>query len=173
MLPSEILHLRLQNQQLLNPSFKKPEELVNWMGAVQAQDYAGAKWAVGLRTHPATDDRIEQAINDGKIIRTHVLRPTWHLVHPTDVRWMLALTAPRIHAFNAFGYRKMELTDTIFKRAHKTIINALQGGKQLTRTELAAALRQAKIATDDLRFIHLLMHAELHALVCNGARKGK
>lgn len=173
MLPSEILPLRLQNQQLLHPSFKKPEELVSWMGAVQAQEYAGAKWALGIRTLNGTDHHIEKAINEGKIIRTHVLRPTWHLVNPKDIRWMLALTAPRVHASSAFGYRRMELTDAVFKRANKTIIKALQGGRQLTRTELAAALQQAKIATDDLRLIHILMHAELDALVCNGARKGK
>lgn len=168
-----LLQLRLQNQQLLSTSYKKPEELVRWMGAVQAQDYAGCKWAVGLRTLNATDHSVEQAINDGKIIRTHVLRPTWHLVHPEDIRWMLKLTAPRINAFSAFGYRQMELTDAIFKRAHKALMKALQGGKQLTRLELQAVLQQAKIKTDELRFIHIMAHAELDALVCNGARQGK
>jgi hypothetical protein len=173
MTPAAIAVLRLKNQQLLDPSFKKPEELVAWMGAVQAQDYAGAKWAVGVRTVNTTDNSVEQTINNGKIIRTHVLRPTWHLVSPADIRWMLRLTAPRIHAFAAFGYRKMELNDALFKRANKVFINALQGGKHLTRLELATALQQAKIQTDELRMIHLLMHAELDALICNGPRSGK
>jgi hypothetical protein len=173
MTPAVITALRLQNQQLLGSSFKKPEELVAWMGAIQAQDYAGCKWAVGVRTIDATDNSVEQAIDKGKIIRTHVLRPTWHLVSPEDIRWMLMLTAPRIHAFAAFGYRKMELNDTIFKRANKTLTKALQDGKHLTRLELATILQQAKIQTDELRLIHILMHAELDALICNGPRKGK
>jgi hypothetical protein len=173
MTPAVITSLRLKNQQLLDSSFKKPEELVAWMGAVQAQDYAGCKWAVGVRTTGTTDSCIEQAIDNGKIIRTHVLRPTWHLTSPADIRWMLMLTAPRVHAFCAFGYRKMELNDAIFKRAHTVFIKALQGGKHLTRIELAAALQQAKIQTDELRMIHLLIHAELDALLCNGPRSGK
>lgn len=173
MMPASLLHLRLQNQQLSSSSYKKPEELVRWMGAVQAQDYAGAKWAVGLRLPKATDHSIEQLLNKGKIIRTHVMRPTWHFVHPDDIRWMLQLTAPRVHAYSAFGYRKMELTEHILKRAHKVLIKALQGGHHLTRTEISNALQQAKIATDDLRLIHILMHAELEALICNGARQGK
>lgn len=173
MTPSSILQLRLLNQQLLQSDFKKPEDLVRWMGAVQAQDYAGCKWAVGIRTPNTADHSVEQAINNAKIIRTHVLRPTWHLVHQDDIRWMLQLTAPRVLAFSAFGFRQMELTDAIFKRAHKVLIKALQGGKHLTRLELQQALQQAKIKTDELRFIHIMAHAELHALVCNGPRQGK
>jgi hypothetical protein len=173
MTPAVITSLRLKNQQLIDSSFKKPEELVAWMGAVQAQDYAGCKWAVGVRTKDTTDSSIEQAIDKGKIIRTHVLRPTWHLTSPADIRWMQMLTAPRVHAFCAFGYRKMELNDGIFKRANNVFIKALQGGKYLTRPELAVALQQAKIKTDELRMIHLLIHAELDALICNGPRSGK
>jgi hypothetical protein len=173
MTPAVITSLRLKNQQLTDPSFKKPEELVAWMGAVQAQDYAGCKWAVGVRTIDTTDSSIEQAIDKGKIIRTHVLRPTWHLTSPADIRWMLMLTAPRIHAFSAFGYRQMELNDAIFKRANNVFTKALQGGNHLTRIELATALQQAKIQTNELRMIHLLFHAELDALICNGPRNGK
>jgi hypothetical protein len=173
MTPPGITALRLKNQQLMGSSFKKPEELVAWMGAVQAQDYAGAKWAVGVRTIDTTDSSIECAIDKGKIIRTHVLRPTWHLVNPADIRWMLMFTAPRIHAFAAFGYRQMGLNDAIFKRANKALTKALQGGKHLTRIEIAAVLQQAKIQTDELRLIHILMHAELDAVICNGPRKGK
>jgi hypothetical protein len=173
MTPAVITALRLKNQQLLASAYKKPEELVAWMGAIQAQDYAGAKWAVGVRTIDTSNHSIEQAIDKGKIIRTHVLRPTWHLVHPADIRWMLMLTAPRIHAFAAFGYRKMELNDAIFKHANKALTKALQGGNHLTRIELATVLQQAKIQTDELRMIHILMHAELDALICNGPRQGK
>ena len=60
---------------------------------MQAQDYLGAKWALGLRLPGTTDAKIEQAFNDGAILRTHVMRPTWHFVAPADIRWLLALTA--------------------------------------------------------------------------------
>ncbi|MGH7493568.1 MAG: DNA glycosylase AlkZ-like family protein [bacterium] len=88
---------------------KKPGEVVSWLGAVQAQDFAAAKWALGLRMHTATDTDIEKAFNDGAILRTHVMRPTWHFVVPQDLRSLLALTAPRVHAANAHMYRKLEL----------------------------------------------------------------
>lgn len=173
MVPAELIKLRLLNQQLQNTAFKKPEKLVAWMGAIQAQDYAGAKWAIGLRTRESTDQQIEHMISQGKIIRTHVLRPTWHFVSPADIRWMLMLTAPRIHSLCAFGYRKMELTETVFKRAHAVLVRTLEGNKQLTRTELATEFQKSNIKTNDLRFIHLMIHAELEGIVCNGARRNK
>src|SRR5690349_17247748 len=98
----ELLSYRLYNQQLSVSSFKTPAELVSWMGAIQAQDYTMAKWAVGLRIKNITDDLIEQAISEGTIIRTHILRPTWHLVAPSDIRWMLQLTAPGIYKQMAY-----------------------------------------------------------------------
>jgi Winged helix DNA-binding domain len=76
---------------------------------VQAQDYAAAKWALSLRSQGLTDTDVEQAFTDGKILRTHVLRPTWHFVTPEDIRWLLKLTAPRVNAVNAYMYRKLEL----------------------------------------------------------------
>ena len=94
----DIAGRRLAQQQLLIPTLTQPGEVVRRLGAVQAQDYGGAKWAVGMRTRGAVDAAIEQAVNDGSILRTHVLRPTWHFVTPADIRWMLALTAPRIKA---------------------------------------------------------------------------
>ncbi len=96
---------RLYNQRLEGPKFQRPDEVVAWLGAVQAQEYALAKWALGLRMEHATDDVIEQAFTDGLILRTHVMRPTWHFVTPVDIRWMLELTAPRVHAVNAYPYR--------------------------------------------------------------------
>src|SRR5436190_19067306 len=89
---------RLRHQHLSAPRFTRPEAVVKWLGAVQAQDYAGAKWALGLRMRSATDAFVERALDAGKILRTHVLRPTWHFVTPADIRWMLALTAPRVKA---------------------------------------------------------------------------
>ena len=117
---------------------------------------------------------IEQAFTDGTILRTHILRPTWHFVLPADIRWMLALTAPRIIAASAYYYRTLGLDDTIFSHSNAILAKALQGGNQLTRTELASVLQQAGIATDNLqRFGQIIMRAELDGIICSGARRGK
>jgi hypothetical protein len=148
--------------------------VVKWLGAVQAQDYAAAKWAVGLRSQGATDDDIEQAFTVGAILRTHLMRPTWHFVSPADIRWLLALTAPRVNAANAHWYHRLELDDTVFMRSNAVLAKALQGGKQLTRPELVSVLQQAGIVSENvLRFTYIVMRAELDGIVCSGARRGK
>jgi hypothetical protein len=170
----DIAHQRLHNQLITQRAFEKPGDVVEWLGAVQAQDYAAAKWAVGLRLQGVTGDDIEQAFAGGAILRTHVMRPTWHFVSPADIRWMLRLTAARVNALNAYYYRKLELDDAVFTRSNAMLAKALQGGKQLTRAELVSVLQQAGIATDDLlRFTHIMMRAELDGIVCSGARRGK
>jgi len=147
--------------------------VVRWLGAIQAQDYAGAKWALGLRLRRITDTNIEQAVADGSILRTHVLRPTWHFVAPEDIRWLLALTAPRIHAANAYYYRSLELDQALFARSSVALVKALRDGQQLTRAELAAVLRQAGIKGSGLRLVYLIGSAELGGIICSGARRGK
>ena len=132
------------------------------------------EWALGLRLRSATDDDIDRAFADGSILRTHVLRPTWHFVAPVDLRWLLTLTAPRVHSVDAFMYRKLELDRAIFKRSHAALATALQGGSQLTRTELRGVLRNGGVAVDDgLRLAYIMMSAELDGLICSGARRGK
>lgn len=143
------------------------------MGAVQAQDYYGAKWALGQRLMDTTDDAIEKAFADGTILRTHVMRPTWHFVAPADIRWMLKLTAPRVNAANRHYYRKLELDDALFRRSNKALIKVLSGGKQLTRDVLRNALEKAGVSTSGLRFVHILGRAELDGIICSGARQGK
>jgi len=96
MTPLEISNLRLYNQQVETTGFTNPAQLVAWMGAIQSQDYAMAKWAIGKRIVQATNAKIESAFNEGEIIRTHVLRPTWHFICAEDIYWMLELTAPKI-----------------------------------------------------------------------------
>src|SRR5712691_852175 len=158
----DIAHQRLHNQLISQRTFEEPGDVVAWLGAVQAQDYAAAKWAVGLRSAGVTSDAIERAFADGAILRTHLMRPTWHFVSPTDIRWILALTAPRVNAVNAYWYRKLELDDALFRSSNAVLAKALQGGKQLTRAELVSVLKLAGIATDDvLRFTYIMIHAEL------------
>jgi hypothetical protein len=164
---------RLLNHHLTQPTFERAEDVVQWLGAVQAQEYAGAKWALALRMSHAADEQIEQAFTSGAILRTHLLRPTWHFVTPADIRWLLALTAPRVHALNAYMYRQLELDETVFARSNDVIAEALSGGRQLTRSELGAALAQAGIVAEGMRLSYLMMRAELDGIICSGARRGK
>ena len=170
----DIARQRMLNQHIAGTLFDKPADAVAWLGAVQAQDYAAAKWAVGQRVQNATDAAIDQAFADGTLLRTHVMRPTWHFVTPADIRWLLQLTAPRVNALNAYYYRQRALDDDIFKRSNAILAKALHGGKQLTRVELASVLQQAGIATGDLlRLTYLMIRAELDGVICSGARRGK
>jgi hypothetical protein len=173
MTATDMISQRLINQQIAEPVFKQPQQVVSWLVAMQAQEYAMAKWAIGLRTNDLTDAGVELAFNEGQILRTHLMRPTWHFVAPEDIRWLLALTAPRIKAAMAYYDRKLELDDKLFKRSNNILAKALQGGKHLTRTALQAHLQKAKIVADGQRLGHLMMRAEQDGIVCSGPRQGK
>jgi hypothetical protein len=165
---------RLHNQRLTGTPLKEPAEVVRMQGAVQAQDYAGAKWAVALRLRQAVDEDLDRAFNQGSILRTHLLRPTWHFVTPEDIRWMLELTAPRVHALNAGMYRQAGLDKDILKKSKVVIRKALQDEEPLTRKEIAGALEKSGIRTaGDFRLTYIVMHAELEGLICSGGRRGR
>jgi len=171
---SNIVHQRLDNQKLSSSELKKPADVVRWLGAVQAQDFEGAKWALALRMRSATKAAIEKAYNEGKILRTHLMRPTWHFVAADDIRWLLELTAPRVNIKAGPYYRKYELGSAIFKRSNKALTNALRGGKHLTRPALKAVLNQAGVAVDDpIRLVQVLLRAELDGVICSGPIVGK
>jgi hypothetical protein len=169
---SEISKLRLQNQKIEATSFTKVSEVVNWMGAMQAQDFAMCKWAIGKRMTDATDESVEAALNDGLILRTHLLRPTWHFVHADDIYWMLQLTAPRIKAAMKSRDRQLGLTPEVLNKSFELLSNALSGGFNCSREQLAAILTASGIKTDENRLSHILMNAELEGLICSGPRTG-
>ncbi|MEP7111178.1 MAG: winged helix DNA-binding domain-containing protein [Ferruginibacter sp.] len=169
----DIARYRMVNQQLVATGFSKPAEIVGWLGAMQAQEYAHSKWAIGLRLPGCRDADIEQAFSNGEILRTHLLRPTWHFVTPADIRWILALSAPRVNAINSFMYRKMELDNKLFTRTNDALARELQGGKQLTRAKLQSALKRKRIQADGIRLSCIMMRAELDGIICSGARAGK
>ncbi|MDD1763785.1 MAG: winged helix DNA-binding domain-containing protein, partial [Methanobacteriaceae archaeon] len=166
MKPSDIPMCRLHNQQLEQSKFKKPSQLVSWLGAVQAQDYPGAKWSLGLRLPDSTDAMIEQAISEKKIVRTWLMRGTLHFVAVSDVRWMLELLAPRIIARNARRYRELELDEPTLTRSNEVLENALQDGKELSRRELLVILEQNGISTKGQRAAYMLQRASLDGLIC-------
>jgi hypothetical protein len=171
---TDVVCQRLHNQKLSSSEFTKPVAVVRWLGAMQAQDFNAAKWALGLRMRTATNALIEEAFNRGEILRTHLLRPTWHFVAPADIRWLLQLTAPRVNLRCGPNYRKYELDAATFKRSQRVLTKALQGGKHLTRATLKTVLNEAGVAADDpVRLAHILLRAELDGLICSGPRVGK
>ena len=170
----DIAKQRLVNEGLVKPSLKTASEVVARLGAVQAQDYGAAKWGVAQRTDGLTDAEIEKEIDDGTIVRTHVLRPTWHFVAAADIGWMLGLSAPRVHAANGYWYRWLEVDDAVASRSRTALTKALRDGKHLTRAELGEDLERAgiPIATPQ-RLACIVMRAELDRVICSGARRGK
>jgi hypothetical protein len=140
---------------------------------VQAQDYPAAKWALGLRAPGLTDEAVETAFTEGHILRTHVLRPTWHFVTPADIRWMLALTGPRLNRSHVLYHGKLGLDERVLRRSRATIERALRDGKQLTRAEIGSVLGRAGINVQGHALAIVMMNAELDGVVCSGARKGK
>jgi DNA glycosylase AlkZ-like len=169
----DIANIRLSAQQIKVSKFNSAKKIVGYIGAMQAQDYSMAKWAVGIRFSNSTDKIITKAIDDGEIIRTHLLRPTWHFVSADDIYWMLELTSPQIKSSMKSRNRELELTEAIFKKSNKIITKALSGGKHLTREELKKELEKSKILTNKNRLAHLLMRAELDGIICSGRTKPK
>ncbi len=170
---SDVPFLRLHNQQIIKTEQKTIGELVYTMGAFQAQDYTMAKWAVGARLSGSTEAMVETAIDNAEIIRTHVLRPTWHIISARDIYWMLELTAPQIRTAMRSSDNALGLTDTIMKKSQKVIEKALLGGYQLTRDDLVMELQKAKINTQANRVSHILMRAEVDGLICSGKRSNR
>lgn len=169
-----IIEHRLANQKITEPTFAKPQQVVSHMLAMQAQEYAIAKWAIGMRGSSITEVDVEKALTDGHILRTHVMRPTWHFVAPEDIRWLLQLTAPRIFASYGAMLKKMDLDEKVFKRSNNVIAKTLEGGQFLNRAALKAALQKAKIDTGDtVKLSSLVMRAELDGIICSGPREGK
>lgn len=170
---THIPHLRLHNQKITQPDLNTPQALVAHMGAMQAQDYPMSKWAVGVRLPGVSDAGIEAALDAGEIVRTHVLRPTWHLVSGQDLRWMLALTGKHIKALSVARDRELGIDTALYIRCNDLISKALEGGKNLTREEVMLELEKGGVPTNSSRAVHFMMNAEVDGIVCNGIMQGK
>jgi hypothetical protein len=169
----DIATRRLHNQRLSRTGFKTPEQVVAWLGGMQAQDFPGVRWSIGLRLLQATDADIERAIDAGKIIRTWPMRGTLHIVAAADVRWILSLTSPKNIAGSLRRREALELDDKTLARSREVFVSTLQGGKQKTRDEMYAALQSAGISTEGQRGYHILWNAALHGLICFAATTNK
>jgi hypothetical protein len=164
---------RLMRTFLVGSPWKSARDVVSALGAVQSQDYEGAKWAISQRSG-LSNDAIEREFTSGAILRTHVLRPTWHFVDPVDIRWMLKLSAPRIMTIMSSYDRKLGLDEKAYRRSNAVIEKALRDHNYLTRNELKAALARARFRElDGQRLARLVMRAELDAIICSGPRRGK
>jgi hypothetical protein len=166
---------RLAAQRIARPDHRSPAALVAWMGAIQAQDPAGARWAVALRLagKPVAEQEILGALQEGSIIRTHVMRWTWQLVTPADLHWMLPLVAARLFQRAARRFRELGLDQKTLGRSRAILERALRDGAHLTRDELRAALEAGRVsAAAGGRLSHLLAHAELQGVICSGAPRG-
>lgn len=167
-----IKSIRLASQQLLQPAFEKPEDLVNWMGAVQAQDYTMAKWALGVRLNNATLKDVEKALRDGKILRTHILRPTWHFISAEDIRWMIQLSGKRIKtAFQSYG--KSRNIDYDYYVKSSRLLEKILSGKSLTKQEINDEFNKRKLHIDITAMNCLLTVAETEGIICSGIDNGK
>lgn len=168
-----IPHYRLYNQQIAQHAFQTPGDVVAWLGAVQAQDFAGAKWSLALRLHGATDTDIIQAIDNRTIVRTWPMRGTLHFVAAADIRWMLELMTPRVIASSASRAKNLELTDAIVQQCKALFTQRLEGGNQLTREEMYEIMEQEGISTANGRGNHILWRAAQEGDICFASHQDK
>ena len=167
-----IAQRRLANQGLTGTPLRRPEDVVGWFGAVQAQEFEPAKWGLALRVRSATSGSIGRAFDEGRILRTHAMRPTWHFVRPEDIHWLMGLTAPRVHQACAYHRRIVELDARTLTRATTILERALGDGAHLTRRELGGHLQRAKLPMQGQRLAVAVMFAELECVICSGPRRG-
>ena len=164
---------RLINQRLLQPSFETPAEVVRWLGAVQAQDYLGALWAIGCRLPGATEESVERAIGERTIVRTWPMRGTIHFVPGEDARWMVRLMGPRVATRIQSVYRKVGLDEKVFAHSQDVVARTLEGGERRTRKDLYAQLEAEGVYTGEGRGLQIIGHLARQGLICFGPRQGR
>jgi hypothetical protein len=169
----DIVRQRLVNQRIDGERLEKPEEVVRWLGAIQAQDYLQSLWAIGLRLKSATVADIEQAIFDGKIVRTWPMRGTLHFVPPEDAKWMLKLSASRVLAKDGRRLEQLGLDEVIMERCKELFYDALKGNERLTRSDMMKLLEEAGISTENQRGYHILWYVSQTGLICLGPMQNK
>lgn len=170
---ADIPRARLRNQQISRAALDRPAAVVAWFGALQAQDYLGALWAIGLRLPDSTEAGVEESVRTGAIIRTWPLRGTLHFVAAPDSRWVLDLLRPRNLARSATRLRQLEIDDAVLDRSARLLVRALEGGKHLLRGELFRVLEAAGLSTGGQRGLYILWRLAQEGLICYGPRRGK
>jgi len=169
----ELPRRRLVNQRLASAPAGSAADVVRHLGAVQAQEYPVARWSVGQRSRGLSEASVDEALASGEILRTHVLRDTWHLVAAEDIRWLVELTRPRIRRRNEVMHRRLGLDARTLVRTDALLVDALAGNRRLTRAEIRALLRGHGIHADGQYLGYVLMHAELELVICSSGLDGK
>lgn len=165
----DLTSLRLAHQHISRQNCTTEKEVVSWMGAMQAQDLEMAKWAVGVRLRGTNRASVESAMDRGDILRTHLMRPTWHLVSADDIYWLLELTAPQILSSIGSRHTQLEITQALVRRSNRLIIDTINRcGGHATREDICLRLERENISLSDNRAAHLLLLAELDGLICSG-----
>lgn len=172
-MPVPLLLRRFHAQHLSGPPLANVEAVVDHLCCVQSQDYLGAKWSVGQRIKDGTDAAIDRALNDGTILRTHILRPTWHFVTPADIGWILDLTGPHVLRANKGMERKLGLDPKLLARCERLVGKTLEGGAHQTRDELGEVLRRNGIEATGHRLAYIVMAFEQTGFICSGVLTGK
>lgn len=171
---NDLVNIRLRNQQLVAPVFERVGELVSWMGAMQAQDYAMVKWAVGLRLKEGTLTAVNEALGRGEIVRTHVMRPTWHLVAGEDIRWMLKLSGQRVKKCIDLWTKAggLDIPERLYTQCNDWIGKILSGHRSMTKEDIGIELGRAGIPADPDHLRRYMLRAEMEGIVCSGADQG-
>jgi hypothetical protein len=162
----------MRSSLLWSESLPHPEDVVDWFGGAQAQEYELAKWAIAMRTTSADNASLDRLVDEGRILRTHALRPTWHFVLPADIRWMQSLTGPRVHVLNGHYYRLHGLDGELLTRCEGLIGRWLEDDGDLTRAEIGERLGAEGIEAKGNRLGYIMISAELNGIVCSGRRRG-
>jgi hypothetical protein len=170
---SVIARLRLGAQHAGSASLDTPADVVRHLGAVQAQDYRGGLWAVGLRAAGATEVSVEQALAAKSIVRSWPMRGTLHFVAPEDLRWMLEHLAPRSIAGAAGRFRQLGLEADQLRRSRRILERALASGVGMTRPEVFALLGRGGVSTVGQRGIHILWMLAHEGVICFGPPRGR
>jgi hypothetical protein len=168
---SDLARLRLANQQISAHPNRLPQDVVRSFGAMQGQDYRNGLWAIGLRSPESSEAAVEEALAGAKIVRTWAMRGTLHFVAAEDVRWILALLAPRVIAGSAYRRRQLEIDEPALIRSRAALGAALSGGRLLSRRQALAVLEAGGIETAGQRGIHILRHLSLEGLLCQATAK--
>jgi hypothetical protein len=169
----DLVGRRMRSQHLWGPPLASVDEVVRGFGAMQAQEFVPAKWSIAQRATDVTEADVDDAFAAGRLLRTHVLRPTWHFVHADDIGWILCASAPRVHAANAYYYRQTGVDDEVARRSRAVFERVLGDGAQLTRRELAAELARAGLPQTGVPLAYVIIRAELDGVLISGAMKGK
>jgi hypothetical protein len=167
-----VLRRRIFTQCLVGPKLPEPEDAVRLLPAVQSQEDAHGFWSLGMRTRGSTYAEVKEAFDEGRILRTHMLRTTWHFVTPDDIRWILAATSPRVLTVFGSHFRSLGLDERTQQETGALVVNILEGGQHLTRKEIGAELERQGVTLGGERLTYIVMSAELRGLICSGPMRG-